>query len=135
MKPSKIFDELIEALQHSFDELPDFRRGENTQYAIKDAAVSAFGIFFTQSSSFLAYQRMIAERKGRSNVESIFGAGRIPSDNQIRNLLNPQEPEALYGVFAKGLQALEAGGQLEAFRSYADQILISCDGTGTLSSQ
>jgi hypothetical protein len=135
MKPSTIFDELMDELVRSFDKLPDFRRGENTRYEIKDAAVSAFGIFFTQSSSFLAYQRMIAEQKGRSNVESIFGAERIPSDNQIRNLLDPQVPELLYGVFAKGLQAVEVSGQLDTFRSYADQVLISCDGTGTLSSQ
>ena len=135
MKPSQIFDELLDELARSFDRLPEFRRGANTQYEIRDAALSAFGIFFTQSNSFLAYQRLIAEQKGRSNVESIFGAERIPSDNQIRNLLDPQAPEGLYGVFAKGLQALAAGGQLEAFGSYAGQVLISCDGTGTLSSQ
>lgn len=135
MKPSTIFDELMDEMRRSFDQLPDFRRGENTRYEIKDAAVSAFGIFFTQSRSFLAYQRMIAAQKGRSNVQSVFGAERIPSDNQIRNLLDPQAPELLYEVFARGLQAVEAGGQLDTFRSYADQVLISCDGTGTLSSK
>lgn len=135
MRASTIFDELMTELQRSFERLPDHRTGENTRYAIKDAALSAFGIFFTQSRSFLAYQRMIEERKGRSNVSSLFGAERIPSDNQIRNLLDPQEPELLYGVFAKGMQALAASGQLAAFASYGGQVLISCDGTGTLSSQ
>lgn len=135
MRASKIFDELMAELQRSFERQPDHRTGENTRYAIKDAGLSAFGIFFTQSRSFLAYQRMIAERKGTSNVSSLFGAERIPSDHQIRNLLDPQEPELLYGVFAKGLQALAASGQLAAFTSYAGQVLISCDGTGTLSSQ
>jgi len=135
MKASKIFDELVEELQHCFEQLPDYRTGANTQYEIRDAALSAFGIFFTQSRSFLAYQRLMEERKGKSNVSSLFGVERIPSDNQIRNLLDPQAPELLYGVFAKGLQALEASGQLEAFSSYGGQVLISCDGTGTLSSQ
>jgi hypothetical protein len=135
MRASTIFDELMTELQRSFERLPDHRTGENTRYAIQDAALSAFGIFFTQSRSFLAYQRMIAERKGTSNVSSLFGAERIPSDNQIRNLLDPQEPELLYGVFAKGLQALAASGQLAGFGSYDGQVLISCDGTGTLSSQ
>jgi hypothetical protein len=135
MKVSKIFDELVEALHTCFEKLPDYRSGENTQYAIKDAAVSAFGIFFTQSASFLAYQRMIEARKGKSNVQSLFGAERIPSDNQIRNLLDPQEPEWLYGVFAKGQQMLEASGRMEDFHSYGGQVLISCDGTGTISSQ
>jgi hypothetical protein len=134
MKASQVFDEMVDGLHRSFEKLPDYRTGENTHYEIKDAALSAFGIFFTQSTSFLAYQRMLEERKGRSNVGSLFGVERIPSDNQIRNLLDPIEPEWLYEVFWQGLKAVEASGQLEAFRSYAGQVLISCDGTQTISS-
>ena len=135
MKPSQIFDELIKEMSKSFEGLPDPRSGENVRYEIKDAAVSAFGIFFTQSRSFLAYQRMMEKSKGRSNVQSLFGAKRIPSDGQIRNLLDAQEPELLYGVFEKGHEALQASGQMGAFSSYDGQYLISCDGTGTISSQ
>ena len=135
MKASKIFDELVKELQRAFEKLPDHRTGENTQYEIKDAALSAFGIFFTQSASFLAYQRLMETAKGQSNVQSLFGVEHIPSDAQIRNLLDPQEPAWLNGVFAKAHQALEKRGQLEAFSSYAGQVLISCDGTGTVSSQ
>jgi hypothetical protein len=135
MKVGKIFDELVEELHYGFEKLPDHRTGENTRYEIKDAALSAFGIFFTQSRSFLAYQRLMEERKGKSNVQGLFGAQRIPSDNQIRNLLDPQEPELLYGVFAKGLQAVADSGQLADFGSYGGQVLISCDGTQTISSQ
>lgn len=134
MKASKIFDEMVDGLHHSFEKLPDYRTGANTQYEIKDAALSAFGIFFTQSASFLAYQRMLEERKGRSNVGSPFGVERIPSDNQIRNLLDPLEPELLYEAFQQGLKAVEASGQLENFRSYDGQVLISCDGTQIVSS-
>jgi hypothetical protein len=106
MKASKIFDELVNEMAQSFERLPDYRTGENLRYEIKDAAVSAFGIFFTQSSSFLGYQRLMEKAKGRSNAQSLFGAERIPSDAQIRNLLDPQEPELLYGVFEKGHEAL-----------------------------
>jgi len=135
MKPSQIYDELIKEIQGSFERLPDQRTGENTRYEIKDAAVSAFGIFFTQSRSFLAYQRMMEKAKGKSNVQSLFGAERIPSDGQIRNLLDSQEPEQLCGVFEKGHEFLEESGQMAGFSSYAGQYLISCDGTGTISSQ
>lgn len=135
MKPSKIFDQLVNEIKKSFEKLADHRTGENIRYKIKDAAVSAFGIFFTQSSSFLAYQRLMEKAKGRSNVQSLFGAERIPSDAQIRNLLDPQEPELLYGVFEKGHELLRDSGQMEMFRSYDGQYLISCDGTSTISSQ
>jgi hypothetical protein len=135
MKACQIFDELVEELQRGFGKLPDHRMGENTVYEIKDAALSAFGIFFTQSKSFLAYQRLMEEGKGKSNVQSLFRVERIPSDNQVRNLLDPQEPELLYGVFAKGQEALAESGQLADFSSYGGQVLISCDGTQTISSQ
>jgi hypothetical protein len=135
MKTSRIFDELIETMKESLERLPDPRTGENTVYEIKDAAVSAFGVFFTQSQSFLAYQRMIEQAKGKSNVQSIFGAERIPSDAQVRNLLDEQEPGLLAGVFAKGHELLVASGEMESFRSTTGQYLISCDGTGTISSQ
>jgi hypothetical protein len=135
MNPSQIFDELVNEMSKSFEGLHNPRTGENVRYKIKDAAVSAFGIFFTQSSSFLAYQRWMEKSKGRSNVQSLFGAERIPSDAQIRNLLDPQEPELLYGIFQKGHAALQGNGQMEAFSSYDGQYLISCDGTGTISSQ
>jgi hypothetical protein len=135
MKPSKVFGRLIEEIQRQFERLPDHRRGENTRYEIKDAAVSAFGIFFTQTPSFLAHQRMLEKSKGRSNVQSIFGVESIPSDAQVRNLLDAQEPEMLYEVFRKGHELLSASGSMEAFRSYDEQYLISCDGTGTVSSE
>jgi hypothetical protein len=135
MKSSQIFDELVTEIRKRFEGLADHRTGENTRYEIKDAAVSAFGIFFTQSSSFLAYQRLMKKAKGRSNVQSLFGAEHIPSDTQIRNLLDGQDPELLYGVFEKGHESLVASGQMAAFSSYGGQYLISCDGTGTISSQ
>jgi len=135
MKGSKVFDELIGVMGQSFEQLEDYRTGENIRYEIKDAAVSAFGIFFTQSQSFLAYQRMIEKAKGKSNVQSLFGAEQIPSDGQIRNLLDPQEPGLLYGIFRKGHELLRESGRLEVFGSYGGQYLISCDGTGTISSQ
>lgn len=135
MKASRVFDELIKTIGQSFEWLPDYGTGENRRYEIKDAALSAFGIFFTQSQSFLAYQGMIERSKGKSNVQSLFGADHIPSDAQIRNLLDPAERELLYGVFRKGHELLRDSRQMEAFGSYAGQYLISCDGTGTISSQ
>ena len=135
MKKGKIFDKIIKKLSNSFEKLPDQRRGKNTRYEIRDAAVGAFGIFFTQSASFLAYQRMMEEKKGRSNLQKLFGAERTPSDNQVRNLLDGQKPEMLFDVFGYGLRIVQESGQLEDFRGDSGQWLISVDGTQTISSQ
>jgi len=70
-------------------------------------------------------------REGRNNASSMFGLKRIPSDNQIRNMLDLLEAKLLFPVFAKVVSALEESGELEAFRSYRKQLLIILDGRNT----
>lgn len=72
--------------------------------------------------------------KGKSNAQSLFGVHKIPSDNQIRNLLDPVKPEEIFPVFEQVLQVLEEQGQLGSFRSFADTLLIALDGTEYFSS-
>ena len=135
MRKGKIFDKIIKKLNENFEKLPDHRRGKNTQYEIRDAAVSAFGVFFTQSASFLAYQRLMEEKKGKNNLQNLFGVERTPSDNQVRNLLDGQDPEMLFDLFRYGLGVVQESGQLEDFKGESGQWLISADGTQTISSQ
>ena len=129
------FDRLVQALHQGLDSLPDYRKGKNTQYSIKDAALGAFAVFFTQSPSFLASQRTLQQAKGRSNAASLFGSAQIPCDNQIRTLLDPVEPAQLFPIFHVVYQALERAGKVSAFRTFADQLLIALDGTEYFSSQ
>ena len=52
------FEVLKDILHRWTAQLPDHRQeSPNTRYAIQDAALGAFGIFFTQSPSFLEYYR------------------------------------------------------------------------------
>ncbi|NJK27747.1 MAG: hypothetical protein HC925_03350 [Coleofasciculaceae cyanobacterium SM2_3_26] len=45
-----------------------------------------------------------------SNAQSLFGIHQIPSDNQIRNLLDQVAPEQVFGIFKQGLRLLEQQG-------------------------
>ena len=101
---------------------------------MEDAALSAFSVFFTQTPSFLAYQRMMEGSKGHSNAQSLFGVHRIPSDNQIRALLDPVKPKQVFPIFEEILQVLEQQGHLMGMRSFADTLLIAMDGTDYFSS-
>jgi hypothetical protein len=51
--------------------------------------VAAFSVFFMQSRSFLTHQRLLQTKKGRSNTNTLFQIEQLPSDPQIRNLLDP----------------------------------------------
>jgi hypothetical protein len=67
------FDTLVSSFRQLLESLPDKRTGKNTRYEMEDAALSAFSVFFTQTPSFLAFQRTIEKNKGRSNVQTLFG--------------------------------------------------------------
>ena len=67
--------------------------------------------------------------------ESKFRAESGPSDNQIRNLLDPLVPGLLAGAFARIVLELDGVAVLDKFHSYDQLLLISCDGTQTVSSQ
>jgi hypothetical protein len=135
MTETLAFDDLIEEFHRVLEGLPDYRTGQNTTYSIKDAALSAFSVFFTQSPSFLAHQRTMKRNKGRSNAESIFGIEKVPCDNQIRQLLDPIAPSYLFPVFELTFNDLEATGQLDAFRTFDDNLLFAFDGTQYFSSK
>ena len=63
------FDNLVSSFRSVMKKFPDKRIGNNSQYAIEDAAAGAFSIFFTQSPSFLAFQDSMQKTKGKSNVD------------------------------------------------------------------
>ncbi len=69
--------------------------------------MGAFSIFFSQSPSFLEHQRLMKNLKGQDNALSLFNINKIPCDNQIRNLLDPVNPQTVYPVFNKFISGLK----------------------------
>jgi hypothetical protein len=72
MPQVKSFDEIVAYFKSVLEKFPDERTGKNKRYQIIDVALSAFSVFFTQTPSFLAYQRTMEQNKGRNNVRSLF---------------------------------------------------------------
>ncbi len=128
---------LIRQLRQVFEDLPDARSGTGVyqKYGMIDAALSAFSVFFMQSPSFLTYQRTMQDAKCRNNVQGLFGVHKIPSDNQIRNLLDPVSPTALCPLYRQILKSLEQQGKLKSFQVLENTLLIALDGVEYFSSQ
>src|SRR6266446_151689 len=130
------FEDLQSILHQRIDQLPDYRKaGPNTQYRIRDAALGAFGIFFTQSPSFLDYQRTLQQNTGQNNAHTLLGVEQIPCDNQVRTLLDPIAPSYLDPVFVEVFERLEQHRLLAHFRVLGDQLLVAMDGTNYFSSK
>jgi hypothetical protein len=127
---------LIQRIGAAFSGLPDTRgKSNNQRYAMEDAALSAFSIFFTQSPSFLDSQVRMQKQQGKNNAASLFGVHQIPSDNQIRNLLDPVPPETLFPLMTTISDELYRDSYLECFRSINNTFLIALDGTDFFSSE
>ena len=86
---------LLSGLKAACAAFPDSRKGRGGNIAITDFGLAAFSMFFMQSSSFLAFQRALEKGQGRSNGQTLFGIGRIPSDNYIRGALDEADPSLL----------------------------------------
>ena len=108
--------------------LPDRRKGPLLPgaYTMADIGLSAFSLFFMGSPSFLAHQRALAEGRGRSNCQTLFGMSAIPSDNYIRLMLDGA-PTAAFGPLF--LKAVETPGVLAPFHRLNGRTLIALDGT------
>jgi hypothetical protein len=123
------FDETVNIIIQTMALLSDNRTGSNTQYSMQDAGLAAFSVFFMQSPSFLAAQQAMEKRKGHSNSQSLFHVDKIPTTNQIRNLLDSVEPKELFPIYDFILDVLRNQGVLDRFRSVNGTQLIAIDGT------
>ena len=128
------FGTLRTILSDTFQRLPDPRSGQNVQYTMEAVALAAFSVFFMQSPSFLAYQRDMQRRKGCNNAQSLFGVTQIPSDPQIRNLLDPVAPEHLQAPFWTILERLMEDKVVAETFDVNGGWLCSLDGTQYFSS-
>ena len=127
---------LIDRIEQQFAALPDFRKASPHQsYSVRDAALSAFAVFMMQAPSFLAQQRDLQRSKGRNNAQSLFGVHQIPSDNQIRNILDPIAPSHLSGLFWEVYAQLQAAQLLTRHTGIAGTHLCALDGLYYFSSR
>jgi hypothetical protein len=129
------FQEMVADLRRSLEAVPEHRTGRNTQYEIVDAGLGAFSVFYLQSPSFLAYQQWMRQSQGRDNAKSMFGIEEIPSDGQIRNLLDPVDPSLLREPFWDVYNRLRVSGHLDGYRHVGGTLLCSLDGTRHHSSE
>ena len=123
-------DALYTLLGERFARIPDHRQPE-PPIALRDALLSAFAMFSLKDPSLLAFD----ERRSDANLKALFGIGQIPSDTQMREILDPLDPEHLRPAFGAVFRQLQRGKALERFAFYDGAYLLSLDGTGYFSSQ
>src|SRR5271167_902169 len=131
----QLLPSLLSELQAVCATFSDPRKGRGGNIAVADFGLSAFAMFFMQSASFLAYQRTMEKGHGRSNCQTLFGIGRIPSDNYIRDFLDEADPALLQPCFERVEALLSEPPMRQAFGRLGGRTLIALDGTEFFCSQ
>jgi hypothetical protein len=130
-----VFRTLLGFLTTAVERFPDRRTGRNTRYTMRDIGLSAFGVFFCQSPSFLSHQAMMQQLRGINNANTLFGVQVLPTDNHIRTLLDAVDPQNLHEVYRSTFAYLQHQGVVERFRSFGNALLVAVDGTGYFRSE
>lgn len=108
----------------------DIQRPAQSTYSVADAAMSAFAMFALKDPSLLAFD----ERRNERNLESLYEIKLVPSDTQMRAILDELPPEKLRPLFRDVFRELQRGKVLEQFVYLDGCYLLSLDGTGYFSS-
>jgi hypothetical protein len=97
--------------------------------------LGAFSLFYMQCPSFLEHQRQMSSRQGHNNAQRLFGLTKLPTNNQLKNVLDGVAAKLLYPVFIRIYQALASQGILKSYEVLEGQLLIGLDGTEYFSSK
>jgi len=125
------FDYLLRhVLRPRFKQLPDARRRDG-DYTVADAALAALAMFSLKDPSLLAFQN----RRNDQNMKNLYRIQSVPSDTQMRAILDPLDPDLLRPLFQAVFGELQRGKALEPFVFYQGSYLLSLDGTEYFSSQ
>jgi hypothetical protein len=79
--------------------------------------MSGFAMMFFQHASLLEVQRTRQHRRGRCNLETIFGVHEVPSDTQMREILDGGPPELLRPLLPAFFAKVRRAGWAQEFKS------------------
>ncbi|GHV83820.1 hypothetical protein AGMMS50212_11600 [Spirochaetia bacterium] len=112
----EIFNRLTSQIGKYGAKVPDSRDGHDQKYEISDALKAAFGVFFFQFPSLLQFMRAMQEEQKRNNISSLLKIERLPSDTQIKTLLDGIDPKYISPIFNETLKIADAAGIIDNYR-------------------
>ena len=117
---------LNELLRNNFA-LIDDKREDNKSIELPDILMSAYAMFSLKHLSLLSFRKIYSMDK--RNLESVFQISKVPSDNQMREVIDGIASTDIKAVFPKVFNRLQRSKELEKFLFMDKYYLISGDGT------
>jgi len=109
------FDAFRDELATTFAQIADSRDSRRITWELPSVLMSAFAMLFFQHPSLLEYQRRMQQRTGRSNLERVFAVEKLPSDTQMREILDGVPTEPLRRVLPQTFEQMRRVGWTARF--------------------
>jgi hypothetical protein len=116
------FDALVQRARRRFEQLPEQRRAPT--FPLADAVMAGLALFSLKDPSLLAFCRRAVDH----NLRKVFGLQAIPSDTQMRTILDEVDPDQLRPLFTDLFRQLQRGKVLEAYVFLEGCYLVALDG-------
>jgi hypothetical protein len=117
------------------DLIQDQRRAGSVAYSLQDCYRSSYAMFYLQDPSLLEFQRRFQDQIQSNNLSLVFGVQQIPSDSQLREVVDRHDYGPLVGVFSEYLRRMQRSKELEAYQFYDGKYLITVDGSEYFNSE
>ena len=123
------FDVLMKILGTAFQKIPEHRKS-NARYSLANVLKGAFAMFSLKAPSLLSFLKQSApEANNLRHIYLIEGA--IPSDTQMREILDPVQPSHLRALFRTLFRKLQEAGVIRAYSWDKKAVIVSIIGTLT----
>jgi len=121
---------LLQSLRDKFKRFPDHRDPTRIEIAIEDFLMSGLAVFQMKFPSLLKFEEEMKSVKNLSNLTSMFGVSRVPSDTHARSLIDEIGVENFRPLFNDLFSKAQRAKVLERFRVFDSHYLLAVDGTG-----
>jgi hypothetical protein len=112
MRPLKslTLEAIVNVLATTFGTVDDPRAADQLSYSFHDTLMSGFAVMFFQHPSLLQFQRAMEKKRRRCNLQTIFGVRAVPSDTQMREILDEVKLEAIRSVLPQLWEKVRRAG-------------------------
>ena len=119
MRPLKslTFESVVEVLRSRFNGVGAGGDPHRAQYPVRDILLSGFAMFFFQDPSLLQFQERLVKKKGRCNLQTMFGVSAVPGETQMRERLDEVEAEEVRVLLPHFFELIRRAGWASHYRS------------------
>jgi Transposase DDE domain len=116
------YDALVGLVRQRVEKLPDPRR--DPDFSLADTVMAGLALFSLKDPSLLAFMHRAVDH----NLRRVFGLQAVPSDTQMRTILDDMDPDHLRPVFRDVFRQVQRGKLLEPYVFLEGCYLVALDG-------